>query len=141
MGLILDTSVLIAAERHRLDLAKLLADQGDHPVRLACITAAELLHGIHRAATSLQQSRRAQFVDDVLRIFPSVPFDLAIARRYAALWASLEKTGQMIGMHDIQIAATALDLNYRIATLNTKDFARIQGLELLDVSAYLLPLG
>ena len=50
MGAVIDSSVLIAAERGKLDLARVLADYGNEPVVLAMVTASELLHGIHRAA-------------------------------------------------------------------------------------------
>ncbi|GDY19833.1 hypothetical protein LBMAG56_11780 [Verrucomicrobiota bacterium] len=45
MGIILDSSVLIAAERGRLDLPKLLAAHPSDPFLIAAITASELLHG------------------------------------------------------------------------------------------------
>ena len=45
MGLILDTSVIIAAERDEFDLNGLLETYGEEPVRIAALTASELLHG------------------------------------------------------------------------------------------------
>jgi predicted nucleic acid-binding protein len=42
----------------------------------------------------------------------------------------------MIGDRDLQIAATALSLDYDLATLNTSEFQRVTGPRLVDVSAY-----
>lgn len=47
MGAVIDSSVLIAAERGKLDLLRVLADHGDEPIAISAITASELLHGVH----------------------------------------------------------------------------------------------
>ena len=39
----------------------------------------------------------------------------------------MEARGILIGAHDLQIAATALSLDYAVATLNDKEFARVPG--------------
>ena len=44
MGVILDTSILIALERGLIDIDKLIADKGDQPFGISVITASELLH-------------------------------------------------------------------------------------------------
>jgi predicted nucleic acid-binding protein len=46
MGIICDTSVLIAAEKRRFDLAAFLRAHPDDEFWLAAITASELLHGV-----------------------------------------------------------------------------------------------
>jgi predicted nucleic acid-binding protein len=38
----------------------------------------------------------------------------------------------MIGPHDLQIAATGLDLGYEVATLNAREFQRVAGLVVTD---------
>jgi len=45
MGVIFDTSALIALERNLIDIDKLIADKGDEPFSISVITASELLHG------------------------------------------------------------------------------------------------
>ena len=136
MGLILDTSVLIAAETQRLDLPRLLAAQGSAPVFLAAITAAELLHGVERAKPPERRQNRSRFVESLLAAITVIDFDFLIARRHAALWAALESTGQIIGAHDLQIAATALHHDCALATLNRTEFLRVPGLRLVDSSPY-----
>ena len=138
MGLILDTSVIVAAERQQFDLEAMLESNGSMRFYIASITASELLHGVHRAASSKQRQKRSLFVEAILETFPIIPFDLSIARSHAALWASLEMQGRIIGHHDMQIAATALEREYRLATLNIGEFARVPNLGLLDVAPFRL---
>lgn len=49
MGVVIDTSVLIAAERGVFDLHGFLTSLDDTPVALSAVTASELLHGVHGA--------------------------------------------------------------------------------------------
>jgi tRNA(fMet)-specific endonuclease VapC len=43
---------------------------------------------------------------------------------------TLELEGQALDDMDLLIAATALTLNYRLVTNNTKHFGRVKGLEI-----------
>ena len=45
----------------------------------------------------------------------------------------------MIGDRDLQIAVTALSLGYDLATLNVREFQRVSGLKLIELSAYTGP--
>lgn len=132
--MILDTSVLIAAERQTIRFEAFLEELGDEPVAMAAITASELLHGCHRATDAGTRARRSAFVDSVLDIIPVLPFGLPEARRHAGLWADLALQGAMIGPHDLLIAATALARGEALATLNHREFGRVPGLRLTPVS-------
>jgi len=89
MGLLIDSSVLIAAERGTLDLNEKLGKELDNPFALAAISASELLHGVHRATSVNQRARRQAFVEQLLSALPVIPFDLVAARLHAELWARL----------------------------------------------------
>jgi tRNA(fMet)-specific endonuclease VapC len=136
MGLILDSSVLIAAERGRLRLADFLASCGDEEIFIAAITASELLHGVERAASPLIRTKRAAFVEALLARFQVLEFDLDVARHHARLWATLATGGALIGPHDLQIAATAQRHEFAVATLNLDEFRRVPALQLADLQAY-----
>ena len=136
MGLILDTSVLIAAERARLDLPRLFAAHAEEPFALAAITASELLHGVERAESGPRRRERSAFVEAMLAELDVIDFDLLVARRHADLWAELERLGRRIGPHDLQIAATALQLDYGLVTLNPAEFRQVPGLRLEDAAAF-----
>ena len=134
MGLILDSSVLVAFERRRFDLERLLADCS--PPAIAAVTAAELLIDVKRADTPQRRVRRESFVENLFARIPIIPFDLPQARLLAVHFADLTRRGQVIGDRDLQIAVTALSLDYELATLNTGEFQRVTDLRLVDVSAY-----
>jgi tRNA(fMet)-specific endonuclease VapC len=65
-------------------------------------------------------------------LLPVVPFDLDAARVHAALWARLQEQGQVIGAHDLLIAATARMLDYGVITLNQDEFQRVPDLTVLN---------
>ena len=136
MGVILDSSVLIAAERGKFDLVGLLRAHADEVFQLAAITASELLHGCERANTAAVRERRVRFVEGVIRDFGVVPFALDEAREHARIWALLESTGEIIGPRDLEIAATALAMGFALATRNLGEFRRVPGLRLLDVAPF-----
>ena len=131
MGAVIDSSVLIASERGKLDLERVLEDYGDEPVAIAAITASELLHGIHRAVESAQRTRREAFVERLLADLPLIPFDLMVARTHARLSAELAAKGSPVGAHDLLIAATALAVGYDVATRDERSFPKIPGLRVL----------
>ena len=136
MGLILDTSVLIAAEKARLDLPSLFSAYPGETFYVAAITAAELLHGVTRAQPVARKKERGAFVEGVLAQLEAIEFDLPIARRHAEVWAMLEKRGEKIGPYDLLIAATALYHNYRVVTLKLGEFRRVTGLDVIDPTRF-----
>jgi tRNA(fMet)-specific endonuclease VapC len=128
VGIILETSVLTAIERRSLGLERLTAGRENEPFGISAITAAELLHGIHRADSEKRRLAREAFVEKVLSLFPIYPFDLNMARIYARIWASLARKGVQIGAHDLTIASTAICLGFSVATVDLRDFGKIKGL-------------
>jgi tRNA(fMet)-specific endonuclease VapC len=137
VGVVLDTSILVAAERGAVRFAALLDSLGEEPVAIAAITGSELLHGCHRARDPGMRARRSAFVDALLDALPVLPFGLPEARRHAELWAGLARTGRVIGPHDLLIAATALAQGHALVTLNQREFGRVPGLRLVAVKRYL----
>jgi|CXWL01.1.fsa_nt_gi tRNA(fMet)-specific endonuclease VapC len=128
MGVILDSSVLIAAERGHFRLGALLESLGDATVTIAAITASELLHGVHQASARDTRMRRSAFVEALLAELPVRAFGIGEARMHAALWAELAGSGTMIRAYDLLIAATALASGDALVTLNQGEFARVPGL-------------
>jgi len=128
VGVVLDTSIIVAAERSAGDFARFLESLGDEPVAIAAITASELLHGCLRARDAAVRARRGAFVDGLLDTIPVLPFGLPEARRHADVWAELAKRGAMIGPHDLLVGATALAHGHALVTLNRREFRRVPGL-------------
>ena len=131
MGTLIDTSVLIAVQRGRLNPERLEDEDDDEPVAIAAITASELLHGLHRLTSAVARTRAERFVERVLAFVPVISFDLDVARVHARLDAELSASGTPVGDSDLMIAATAVSLEYRIATRDLRSFPRIRGLDVV----------
>ncbi len=123
MGILFDTSYLIDLERHASTLPQ------SEGAAVAAITVSELLHGVLRADVTHRAARQAR-VEAIVGSVEVVPFDDRIARVHAGLWAELERSGETLGAHDLQIAATALSLGWPLATLDDRAFRRVPGLTL-----------
>ena len=130
MGVILDTSVLIEAERRKAEIDKLTEDREEEIFGISVITVAELLHGLHRADSTKRRLKRSAYVEKIIELFPIYAFETSIARIYAELWSDLSKKGIQIGAHDLIIGSTALSLGFSVATRNMRHFARIEGLKI-----------
>ena len=130
MGVLIDASILIDAERGRLDLEPHVARHGDEEAFLSVVTASELLHGVHRATLPDVRARRSAFVEGILERFPLLSVDLACARAHAQLWAELRQAGALIGPHDLWLAATCVAHGLTMVTGNIREFARVPGLDL-----------
>src|SRR6185503_14225942 len=74
-------------------------------IALCSITIYELRYGAERCADPAREHSK---LDLFLSPFTSLPFDDVCARRCAEVRAKLEATGNVIGPHDLQIAAIAL---------------------------------
>lgn len=132
-GVLLDSSVIIAAEHRHLELGAITAGRLDLSY-LSAITASELLHGVHRADTPKRQLARSAFVEAVLAAFPILEIDLAAARVHAKVWADLQAAGNLIGAHDLWISAVALANSLAVMTTNAVEFRRVPGLAVEEVA-------
>lgn len=130
MAILIDTSVLIHAERRGHSLNEAI---GKHDRAISVITASELLHGVRRAKNSATRARRAAFVEHLLAAIEPIPINSTIARAHAEVWAQLESEGNLIGAHDLWIAATALSQGMDVATTNAREFERVPGLSVVPI--------
>ncbi|HUO04026.1 MAG TPA: PIN domain-containing protein [Candidatus Binataceae bacterium] len=133
MATLIDSSVLIAAERGQIDLDRLSARFAGEDIAISAVTAAELLHGVHRARSSAQRNRRRAFVEGLLAELPVLAFDLTVARVHAALWADLARRGIAAGERDLMIGATAIARNYAVATRDDRSFPRMPDLNVVRI--------
>ncbi len=132
MGIIVDTSIFIAAERGKFALNTLHQSHPKSTFYIAAITASELLMGVHRADSTMRDKRSA-VVEQILFRYQILSFGLTIARVHAFITADTRSKGRTCGMHDMQIAATAIAGEHQIATLNKRSFPYIHGAQLLDL--------
>ena len=128
MGILIDTSIFIESERGRLDLMRHIAETDDDDIFISVVTVSELLHGVHRAKNPAIRNRRLATTEGVVEEFTVLDIDLPTARTHSLLWADLESVGQIIGPHDLWLAATCLVRKLKIITANVREFSRVAGL-------------
>jgi tRNA(fMet)-specific endonuclease VapC len=122
--LILDTSILIGAERGRARLDRLIDDSDD--VAIAAVTAAELMVGVELADEE-HRGGRAAFVRSVLDTIPVEDYDLQVAEAHAELLAHTRRVGRRRGAHDLMIAATAVSRARVVVSHDLAAFAELPG--------------
>ena len=117
--------------------AKVLAwfQQQRAPFHTSTITRAEILLGIAllpegKRRDALAAAAEKMFAEDFAG--RCLAFDDEAAAEYALLVAARYRAGLPISTEDGQIAAIALRHNLPLATRNVKDFARIEGLAILN---------
>lgn len=130
MGLILDTNAIILAERKGISVDfNSWSSWGN--AYISAVSASELLVGVYRADSEARRLRRSAFVEGVLATIPVLDFTLEVARAHAEILAILTGRGEVIGAHDLIIAATALSAGHAVLTTDLDEFHRVPGLQVL----------
>lgn len=132
MAVLIDTDMLVDLERGVIN-PEVENAIGDEDRAISVVTVSELLHGVHRAAGA-QRTRRRAFVEHLLAGMRAIEITEPIARVHADIWAQLAAKGQLIGAHDLWIAATALAHGMGIATGNVDEFQRVPGLRVITAA-------
>jgi len=131
MGLVLDTNVFVHSERSKVSIDFSQWEEYGNAY-ISAVTVSELLVGVYYANDEKRKILRSAFVESVLGKVTVLDFTTIVARVHAGLFAALAKQGQMIGAHDLIIAATALAHNCAVLTENTNEFERVPGLEIIS---------
>ena len=128
-----DTNACITLLRRRDDrlIARWKSFEATEIV-LCSIVVYELRHGAERSSDPAREHSK---LDLFLSPFSSLPFDDRCARTCAEIRAELERTGKVIGPHDLQIAAIARQHGLTLVTHNTGELSRIARLKLDDWEA------
>ena len=136
--ILLDTNVLSELMRPRPEPRVLdwFAAQGAQTrFAISAITQAEILLGIAllpagKKRTALTQVAQAMFEQEFQGL--SLAFDEHAAPRYAAIVAGRSRKGLPMSVEDAQIAAIATHHRVPLATRNTKDFAHVPELVVIN---------
>ncbi len=135
MGVILDSSVAIRAERRRINETELLrqvkAVTGDQILGLSTIGVTELVHGIFRADTLLRSVERRAFLNELLKDLPVYDYTLEVAWLAGRIDGEQRAIGNTIPMVDLMIGATALFNGFSLLTTNLRHFRMIPGLQVI----------
>lgn len=114
MGLVIDTSALVAAERTESGAEAVPETFAEEPLAIPAIVYAELLAGVELADTPARAAERRAKIDALLRRVPLVPFGAGAAERWGDLFAGLHRAGALIPANDLAVAATAVDLGFGV---------------------------
>lgn len=135
MGLILDSSVLIAAERKgqnaRQTLTSLSSQIGFTDIAISVVTLIELAHGTVRADTPERRTTRQRFLQELQNAVPIHPVTIPMALRAGRLDGENAAKGVRLALADLLIGVTALELGYGVATSNLRHFHLIPGLQVV----------
>ena len=116
----------------RLQFISLASCAAPEPVAVSVITLSELWFGIELEEDAARARRRRRWTEKLFQRLEVVPMDARIARTHARIWAQLAALGQMIGPHDLIVAATALQRRWAVATFNAREFRHVRDLEVIE---------
>ncbi|MGB2793769.1 MAG: PIN domain-containing protein [Candidatus Acidiferrales bacterium] len=137
MGIILDSSVLVAAEREgqnaRQMLASIARKISETEVGISVITLIELAHGAARANTPERKTKRQKFIEELQTAMPIHPVTVALALRAGKIDGENQARGVRLALPDLLIGVTALELDYSVGTANLRDFQRVPGLSVVQL--------
>ncbi|MFO0980403.1 MAG: PIN domain-containing protein [Planctomycetota bacterium] len=137
VGLVIDSTVFINAERERETPEQLVAAIGnrfgDVGLALSVMSAGELLHGCWRADSPSRRARREEFVAAILAAIPVVPITMPIMRILAEIDAKLIARGRRLPTSDLLIASTALARGDEVVTGNRRHFKQVPGLSVREL--------
>jgi tRNA(fMet)-specific endonuclease VapC len=137
MGLILDSSVLVAGERQgqnaRQVLSAVHARTGETEIGVSVVTLLELAHGAARADTPERKAKRRQFIQELQTTLPVYLVTATLAVRAGEIDGENQTRGVRVPLSDLLIGVTALELNYSVATANVRHFRMIPGLSVAEI--------
>jgi tRNA(fMet)-specific endonuclease VapC len=135
---LVDTSVVIDIDRGNAgDRVITLDDEGRHAI--SAITITELRLGVTKRYDQGTDARRdaLKALDRLCARFELLPVDRPVSVAAADIIAALQHRGEPLNdLHDVYIAATAYTEQLSVLTANVDDFDRIDGIDVVDWSAY-----
>ena len=130
MKYLLDTNVCIVYLNQPNSLVrKYLETFLPSDISVCSVVKAELFYGAMR---SKNPERTYRLQEAFLNRFVSLPFDDDAAKIFGDVRARLSNLGTPIGPYDVQIASIALANDLILVTHNTREFSRVEGLQLED---------
>jgi predicted nucleic acid-binding protein len=137
LGIVLDSSVAIDAEREHLNVAdflKRIAGRiGEREACLCVVTVAELAHGVCRADTVERRQRRRLFLDELKAALPVYSITETTAELVGRIGAESAAKGAVIPFDDLLIGVCALERGYAVATRNPRHFGKIPKLTVIPL--------
>jgi tRNA(fMet)-specific endonuclease VapC len=129
MSHLLDTNVCVDVLKGHPQVCARLEAISPADCAISAVTAFELVTGVRRCS---QPERERKKLEKLFAVIAVLPFDAAAADEAARVRHELEIAGQKIGPHDLLIAGQALSARLVLVSNNTREFARIPALRLVD---------
>lgn len=129
MKYMLDTNMCIYAQKNIPQVIEKMKNNFQYGVAISSITLAELEFGV-QASANVEKNTIALY--KFLSIVEILDFDSSAATEYGKILADLKKKGTPIGNMDMLIAAHAKSEDLIVVTHNTREFERVEGLQLED---------
>lgn len=127
MKYMLDTNTCIFIIKKDENVLSHLKNIDFKEICISSITLSELEYGV---AKSMHSEKNQKALDAFVYNFSILPFDSDAAHEYGKIRANLEKIGSPIGGMDMLIAAHAKSQKLILVTNNTKEFIRVNGLNI-----------
>lgn len=135
MGIILDTSAVIKAERTGVTASAFLYDMsslaGEQRVALSAIGYTELVHGLYRGDSDVRRQRRRNFLAAIVAELQVYAYTQEIAEIAGRIDGEQTARGNPIHFPDLLIGATAISLGFSVLTANERHFRLIPGLDVI----------
>lgn len=129
MKYMLDTNMCIYAQKNISQVIEKIKNNFQYGVAISSITLAELEFGV-QASANIEKNTIALY--KFLSIIEILDFDSNAATEYGKIRADLKRKGTPIGNMDMLIAAHAKSEDLIVVTHNTREFERVEGLQLED---------
>ncbi len=126
-GILIDTSIVIeylrSPKREKTNFIQLFRQ---YDIFLSVISVFELFNGA-------KDQNKKQDIDTIISEINTQNFTVETAKIASEIYRNLRKKNKIIEFRDILIAATSIQYNLPIATLNIKHFERIENLKIIDI--------
>ena len=137
LGLVLDSSIIIEAERKQQTVEQLLQAIrqrfGELEIAMSSVTVAELVHGVKRARTVEIRERRRAFIDEIKRHVPVQSVTEETGELAVTVSGTQVARGVTIPIDDLLIGAEALEQGYAVVMRNERHFQKIPGLDVVQL--------
>ena len=130
MMYMLDTNAIIMAVRHPdWAITKKIKAHLGKDLCISSVTYGELEYGIQKSSDPI---RNRLAITQILLGIRILSFDAKAAEHFGDIFADLESKHQRIGDRDMMIAGHARALGYTLINNNTREFSRVEDLNIED---------
>ena len=124
---LLDTNICIyIAKGQPLAVRARFAQHTLHDLAMSVITLGELRFGAEKCQA---RERALNTIEQLMQAIPACALPLEACAHFGEIRAALQKQGLPIGNNDLWLAAHARSQGWILVTNNTREFARVPGLQ------------